>query len=194
MSRLSIQCSSPTCSTAAYLTDPYSEEAKALNTSSALGMQMTGRGRSGLETFWAIMDMLPPVSATSYSEHNSRIREASAADIEAWAHLHDLVTVPHDEAIDVYVTCDGTWSKRGFTALYRVVVASWDSGQVLDCELVSKYCSECARDHERLHKDSDELKLWWEGHQASCDANYTSSSPAMEATGPCGSGRDRKPN
>ena len=189
VSRLSIQCSSLTCSTAAYLTDPYSEEAKALNTSSVLGMRMIGRGRSGLETFCAIMNMLPPVSATSYSEHNSRIREASAADTEACqlaasVHLHDIVNVPHDEAIDVCVTCDGTWSKRGFTALYRVVVvASWDSGQVLDCELVSKYCPECARAHERLHEDSDEFKLWWEGHQASCNANYTGSSPAMEATG-----------
>ena len=57
------------------------------------------------------------------------------------------------------VTCDGTWSKRGFTALYGVVVvASWDSGQVLDCEFVSKYCTECAA-HEKLSKDSDEYQI-----------------------------------
>ena len=188
VSRLSVQCSSVDCSTVAYLTDPYGEEAKALNASSVLGMQMSGRGRSDLEAFCAIMDMLPTIPTTAYSEHNSRLEEFSTAETEscqlaASLYLHDLVGVPHDEVIDVCVTWDGTWSKRGFTALYGVVVvASWDSGQVLDCELLSKYCRECAF-HEHLNKDSDEFELWWEEHRESCDANYTGSSPAMEATG-----------
>ena len=35
-------------------------------------------------------------------------------------HLHSLCQARPDEVIDVAVTCDGTWSKRGFTAAYRV--------------------------------------------------------------------------
>ena len=39
----------------------------------------------------------------------------------------------------------GTWSKQGFTALYGVVVvASWDTGKVLNVELKSKFCSVCS--------------------------------------------------
>ena len=66
----------------------------------------------------------------------------------ASAYLHHKHDIHQSEVLDITVTCDGTWSKRGFTALYGVVVvASWDSGQVLDCEILTKYCSECgARD------------------------------------------------
>ena len=38
-----------------------------------------------------------------------------------------------EELVDVNVTCDGTWSKRGFMVLYGVVVvASWDTSKVLE--------------------------------------------------------------
>ncbi len=47
-----------------------------------------------------------------------------------------------DEPLDVTVTFDGTWSKRGYTALYGVcVVMSWDTGRVLDTVVLSKCCS-----------------------------------------------------
>ena len=47
------------------------------------------------------------------------------------------------------VTCDGTRFKHGFTALYGVVVvASWDTGKVLDVELKSKFCSVCSARHQ----------------------------------------------
>ena len=161
VSRLSLQCSNPDCSVMAHLTDPYSDEVKALNCSSVVGMRMVGRGRSSLETFCAVMDMLPPLTRASYSEHNSHIHDESTAEAvasqqAASMHLHNLNGVPHEEVLDVCVTCDGTWSKRGFTALYGVVVVvSWDSGQVLDCELVSKYCPESTA-YDKLSKDSDE--------------------------------------
>ena len=33
-----------------------------------------------------------------------------------------------EEVVDVVVTCDGTWSKRGFTATYGIVVViAWDT-------------------------------------------------------------------
>ena len=41
--------------------------------------------------------------------------------VAASAHLHQSCGVPFDEIIDAAVTCDGTWSKRGFTAMYGVV-------------------------------------------------------------------------
>ena len=101
----------------------------------------------------------------------------------ASAHLHDLEGVPHDQVIDVVVTCDATWSKRGFTALYgAVVVGSWKTGQILDVELLSKHCSVCSRQPQR-DEDSVEFKDWWEKHKDSCSINYEGSSPAMECTG-----------
>ena len=65
-------------------------------------------------------------------------------------------------------------------AIYGVVVvASWESGQVLDFKVLSKYCPECAA-HD---KDTQDYKHWLEAHKESCDANYAGSSLAMEAEG-----------
>ena len=149
---------------------------------------MVGRGRSGLETFCAFMNTLPPVSPPCYSEYNQRILKASLAEAEASqkaaaSQLHKLQGCLEGEVIDVAVTCDGTWSKRGFTAIYGVVVvASWDNGKVLDTEVLTKYCAECGH-HENMSKESEEYKKWWEGHRDNCDVNYHGSSPAMEAIG-----------
>ena len=63
-----------------------------------------------------------------------------------------------------------------------VIVASWESGQVLGAEILTKYCSECGH-HEGMSKESEEYKQWWEEHKNKCDVNYHRSSPAMEAIG-----------
>ena len=64
--------------------------------------------------------------------------------------------------VDVKVTCDGTGLKRGFTALYGVVVvASWDTSKVLDVELKSKFCLVCSA-HSQMHETSQEFIDWWE--------------------------------
>ena len=50
------------------------------------------------------------------------------------------------EPMDVTVTFDGTWMKRGFVSNYGVlVVISWDTGRVLDTIVLSKYCAKCSR-------------------------------------------------
>ena len=87
---------------------------------------------------------------------------------------------PGGEPIDVTVTYDGTWSKRGFTALYGTgVVASWDTGRVLDTAVMSRYCGPCAV--HRADLNDDEFQEWYETHEAFCKLSHTDSSPSMEA-------------
>ena len=90
-----------------------------------------------------------------------------------------------DEAIDVMVTCDGTWSKRAHTALFGVVVeASWETGQVLDVEVLSKWCNQCQEKKKECPDTSSAQFLdWWEVHQSSCGPNFSGSSGAMENEG-----------
>ena len=84
------------------------------------------------------------------------------------------------EPIDVTVTFDGTWSKRGFTALYGVgVVTSLDTGCVLDMCTLSRYCGVCA--YHRAKLNTVEFKRWYETHKSSCKLNHSHSSPSMEA-------------
>jgi len=47
--------------------------------------------------------------------------------------------------IDVAVSFDGTWAKRGFTSLRDVVfVISVDTGEVLGYHVMSKSCHRCS--------------------------------------------------
>ena len=188
VTRLTVKCSQPGCDTFAHITNPYNAEDLKVNTMSVLAARMIGRGRSGLETFSAFVNLPPPLSWPSYSTQSERIAELSSQ--EAWKsrkttaqYLHTVHKHNQDEIIDVIVTCDGTWSKRGFTALYGVVVViSWETGQVLDCEVFSKFCPEC-RAHSHLDRQSQQFQEWMDSHNEDCAVNYSGSSPAMEAEG-----------
>ncbi len=87
-------------------------------------------------------------------------------------------------SVDITVTFDGTWSKRGYTANYgAVVVISWDTGRVLDTHVLSKYCGKCARKRGEFPETSDEFKQWYERHEDHYTQNHSGSSPAMERDG-----------
>ena len=187
VSDLRICCTNTECNNEVKVSDPNSPEAKALNLRSTLSMRMIGKGRAGLESFCGVMDMLPPVTAHAYSSHLSVLAEASvqaAADNmrAASEYLHSLLGATPEEVVDVVVTCDGTWSKRGFTATYGIVVViAWETGQVLDYVVKSKRCVVCAR--QTLDPESEEYATWWDTHRASCAKNHQGSSPSMECEG-----------
>ena len=94
------------------------------------------------------------------------------------------------EPLDITVTFDGTWSKRGSTALYGVfVVMSWDTGRVLDTHVMSKHCIKCTRKQRSLALNdtdivsSDEFQAWYSWHEHECTLNHSGSSSAMEVGG-----------
>ena len=78
-------------------------------------------------TFSRVMGMLPPVCAQAYTFHDKKILEASRKLVSlnfAAAAAELRVGARDDELVHVNVTCDGTWSKQGFAALYEVVVVA----------------------------------------------------------------------
>ena len=61
---------------------------------------------------------------------------------EASVELHG--TTPPDQIVDVGITIDGTWQKRGFTSMNGTVAAiSIDTGRLIDVEVMSRYCQGC---------------------------------------------------
>ena len=167
------------------LSDPYTKEATGLNCKSVFGSRLMGKGRSGIETIIsALLDLPPPVTVSSYVTHNKTIcgvlkKYVHDEQLAAVSRLRALYNASPDTVLDVTVTYDGTWSKRGFTAPYCVgVVMSWVTGEVLDTELVSKYCYQCS-----LYdgpKSGPEYEQWFEGHKNRCTKTHDCSSPAME--------------
>ena len=150
---------------------------------------MCGRGSAGLETICGIMGLPPPVGPKSYSAHNSLLQKfvqnvRMESSKVASAQLHRLQGPDPSDSVDVTVTCDGPWSRRGFVAPYGVVaVISWETGQVLDVTVLSKSCKVCKEAERTMGSESQEFLDWMEKHQVSCNSNFTGSSPAMEAEG-----------
>lgn len=91
-----------------------------------------------------------------------------------------------DDTLDLAVSFDGTWAKRGFTSLTGVVFAiSVDSGEALDYTVLSKACQKCSLKQSQCEGDDERFQEWRREHLDSgeCDINFNGSSPAMEAEG-----------
>ena len=91
------------------------------------GSRLVGKGRSGIDTIAAMLDLPPPVTEKAYSKHNKHIcavlgRYAEAEQQTAVGRLREACGATPDDVLDVKVTFDGTWSKRGHTAKYGVCV------------------------------------------------------------------------
>ena len=130
MSKVAICCM--VCGKLSFLTDPYHAEEQTVNTKSILAMRTIGKRRAILDTFTAMIGMLPPVYKPSYFSHNGK--NAAAMSLEREAHFSATATLLRKDAarveiMDIHVTCEGTWSRLGHQAKYGVaVVSSWENG------------------------------------------------------------------
>lgn len=74
-----------------------------------------------------------------------------------------------DTIVDVPVSFDGTWSKRGYTANHCI-------GFVIFFEVISKVCLQCTQMKAKL--DDDSFNDWYQDHI--CEGSYKGSSPSVE--------------
>jgi hypothetical protein len=110
-----------------------------------------------------------PQPPTSFSAYNKTIGSAVADVSESSMMRAAREAVAENEQDDPSHTTacfDGTWQKRGHTSLYGIMSAtSFDTGKVLDIEIVSKFCFVC---HTNLT------------FQHGCKKNHEEASGAME--------------
>ena len=157
-----------------------------LNRSSVLAIRFAGGGLHNLERFCGLMSQPPPV--TDYGQHQhtitaSALKEAQDSCKEAAIILHKLAGKPCEENTRITVTCDGTWGTRGFISQFGIVFAmSYDTGHVLDFEVMFKYCHQCKL-HDADDKRSAACIEWWAGHESTCSQNFQGSCPTMESEG-----------
>ncbi len=136
--------------------------------------------------------MMMPISQVIQEESSESDSEASCShDDQANSNGVGVDSdVPSNDwtepPLDV-VTFDGTWSKRGYTAMYGVgVVTSWDTGHVLDQVVLSKYCRHCSQKMNSLGIDevqarkSLEFQTWYADHEDHCTLNHRGTSALME--------------
>ncbi|GFU92617.1 uncharacterized protein TNCV_4795451 [Trichonephila clavipes] len=82
--------------------------------------------------------------------------------------------------LDITVSFDGSWQKRGYKSLYGIgVVIDLLTDLVIDYEILSKYCTECTAAVRDLSGDSPDFAIWY-GYKSDCQINHTGSSSSME--------------
>lgn len=121
-----------------------------VNRCAVLGMKWIGRGRQALVKLCAALNMPSPMAHSTFDEHVIALRKTTVTVAErsmaaAADEVHKLSDAATDAVVDTTVTFDGTWMRRGHTSLHGVFsVISWDVGKVLDYQIASKYCQQCA--------------------------------------------------
>ena len=88
------------------------------------------------------------------------------------------------DILDTSVSCDGTWQIRGFSSLNGTVACiSMDTGEVLDIEIMSRYCQSCDANATLEKTDPKEFAEFRATHEPDCQINHDGSALAMEAEG-----------
>ena len=158
-----------------------------INRKSVLANKCAGGTLASLQMLLGMLDLPMPVSKNSYTAHVQAISkyallQAQASMDTARKEVRTFYKAESDdEIVDVVVSCDGTWQRRGFSSLLGAVfIICYESGKVLDFVVKSKFCKGC-KHWEKKDKDSDAYKWWKENHV--CDVNFDGSAGAMEPQG-----------
>ena len=100
-----------------------------------------GVGHEAIYVICEILNMPPPCQPSSWNEHSQALYEAHKEAVNMGHELYrkENPDLTEDNVIEIAVSLDGTWLKRGFTANFGVgFVISVDTGQLLDYGLHEK--------------------------------------------------------
>lgn len=149
-----------------------------------------GKGHMAMETFCMGLNM-PCMSHSIYDSHvvkvtnqvnlytQESLKRARIEVIKAYSEIEG--SLDHEGPMNIAVSYDGSWQKRGFTSKYGIgCIIEVITGLVVDYEVLSKYCRVCERKRTEINEESDEFEEWYLTHKHQCQANYEGSSPAME--------------
>ena len=170
-------------------TCPKTVQGKDVNRRVVYASTEMGISRETISTFCEILNMPFSISKTTWYAHETvllnahkdvakQILEENIKEARLNA-MKDQGLDEKDETLDVEipVSFDGTWSKRGFTANHGVgFVISISTGKVLDYEVLSKVCYQCTQKKAALSEA--EFEEWHNDHE--CKGNFGGTSGSME--------------
>ena len=158
-----------------------------VNRRSVYTMRSIGVGYTGLRKFAMLMNMPPPMTANNYSKINKFCRTAAKTVAEksmsdAAVSVREIQRVDDDTVADIDVFIDDTWQRRGYSSLNGIVAAiSVDTGKLVDCEPMTRFCNSCVINERHKTKDTVAYNSWKASHL--CKINHRGSAPSMEAEG-----------
>ena len=100
----------------------------------------------------------------------------------AIAELRTMKSIPENKPMDLDISCNGSWQRRGCTSLNGFVsIISMDTGKVLDVEPMSRFCRAC--EIHKKYREPDPIKYQILQRNHTCKANFSGLAPNMEVTG-----------
>ncbi|KAK3924126.1 Citrate synthase-lysine N-methyltransferase CSKMT, mitochondrial, partial [Frankliniella fusca] len=150
-----------------------------------------GRGYNAMLKFGTIVGM-KVMDQSSYRDHllklvseNGALKKEILSPRQAVRRFYEEENpnLVNEEIIEVVVSFDGSWHKRGRTSNHGfVAVIEVNTGLVIDYEILSKYCHLCCITAAEMDKDSPEFIEWYERHYE-CNTNFSGASGNMEREG-----------
>ncbi|CAN8006086.1 unnamed protein product, partial [Ixodes hexagonus] len=138
-----------------------------------------------LANFFGSMDAPPPMHLKTYQAVSDKVHRAAMdaarevmQESAQQAVRREKKAGDSSAVVDVCVSFDGTWHKRGHTSHFGLgAVIELDSGLVLDFSVASNYCHGCSigpKEGEDGHEE------WMKAYKETCQKNFNGSSNAME--------------
>ena len=182
--KIEVRCTE--CKPVLIPSSPYINSGYEINRRLIFAMRMIGVGLSGVRKFCGLMDLPAPVAQTTYDKIVHHIYDASKriSDIffQKAVQEEKQETAKHtkdSDCIDLIVSGDGSWRKRGFSSLYGIasLIGNY-SGKVVDIIIKSSFCKACSLWTGK--QESAEYEEWYTEHEANCGSNHEGSAGKME--------------
>ena len=157
-----------------------------INVRAILAFRGIGCGYAPMKQWLGLMNMPYSPSQNVYQKNLKKIELASKKTFEeisqrmgpAIRKAYEEIGVTPDEngILDIAVSYDGSWQKRGYTSHNGMAsVIDLMTGYPIDFEVLSNYCNKC-----RIAEDKNVSNEWKVKHAPNCQRNFTGSAGAME--------------
>lgn len=147
-------------------------------------MRLLGVGMDGLNLFCNLMDLCEGLRESSYNNIVNHIYETTKSIFELCSKKAVEEEKKENEKqerpiLNLKVSGDGSWKKRGFKSLYGVTtLIGYYSGKVIDLVVKSSYCQ--ASTYWKNKKGTEKYNEWFEEHEEECLKNHEASAGKME--------------
>ena len=131
-----------------------------VNMRAVYAMRTVGLDHTGLDKICCMMNLSKTIMTVKNFNRISDTLSDVAKHVAETSMNHAVVLkrISNVDVLDIGVSVDGTWQRRGFCSLNGVVAAlSVANGKVIDVERMSRYCRGCAVNTRRLQDDHDAL-------------------------------------
>jgi hypothetical protein len=149
-------------------------------------MRLLGIGRQGINLFCNLMDICDGLTESSYNKIVEHVYTATRTVFDLCTKKAINAEKKENEEkgqtiLNLKVSGDGSWKKRGFKSLYGVTtLIGYYSGKVIDLVVKSSYCQGCTFWKNKHH--TQEYQEWYANHEEECTINHEGSAGKMEVS------------